>query len=348
MEHLAELKLNENLSSFWQRFNFNILLVSIFLILLFKWFFTTTKKSPPSPPKLPVIGNLHQLGLDLHRSLHSLAQKHDPYMLLHFGSVPVLVVSSAEGAREILKTRDGIFTDRPKYLNFKRLFYNYKDILTAAYGEYWRQVKSICVVNLLSSQRVRSFRSVREEETKAMINKIQQACSVSASPSSSAVVNLSETFLTLTNDVVSRVALGRKYSDRGEEGRLFRKLSAEVSQIMSTFNIGDYIPWLAWFSHVNGLNGKLDDISKRFDAFLELVIQEHRDSSKRIENGHDHVDIHKDDHKDFVDILLQLQKDNAHVPGYPIGADSMKALILVNFNPYTINIWRPIHFSYHN
>lgn len=255
-------------------------------------------------------------------------------MLLHFGSVPVLVVSSAEAAREIMKTHDGTFTNRPKMTFFKKLFYNYKDILSAPYGEYWRQIKSICVLNLLSNKRVRSFRAVREEETKSLINNIQQSCYISSSPSSSSsVLNLSEMFLTLTNDVVCRVALGRKYSDGEEGGRMFKELSVEFSELMSRLNIGDYIPWLAWFSRVNGLDGKLDNLAKRFDDFLEMVVQEHMDCSKSTVNGHDHVHMDYDHQMDFVDVLLWLQKENADVVGYPIDAVSIKAIILVISKP---------------
>ncbi|PRQ24583.1 putative cytochrome P450 [Rosa chinensis] len=350
--HQLELKLNGNFSSLLQHSSLKLVLLAIFLILLFRWLFnfinsaTPTNRSPPSPPKLPVIGNLHQLGLHVHRSLQSLAQQHGPLMLLHFGSVPVLVVSSAEAAREIMKTHDGTFTDRPKFTFFKKVLYNCKDILSAPYGEYWRQIKSICVLNLLSNKRVRSFRAVREEESKSMINNIQQFCSISSSPSSSSlsVLNLSEMFLTLTSDIVCRVALGRKYSDRGQGGRIFKELSVELSELMSRLNIGDYIPWLAWFSHVNGLDAKLDDLAKRFDDFLEMVVQEHMDCSKSTLQGHGHVHTNEDDQRDFVDVLLWLQKENADVIAYPIDAVSIKAIILDMFAAGTDTIYTAIEW----
>ncbi|MFS7910595.1 putative indoleacetaldoxime dehydratase [Helianthus anomalus] len=50
------------------------------------------KNLPPSPWKLPVIGNLHQLGSHPHRALQALSQKYGPVMHLHFGSVPTLIV----------------------------------------------------------------------------------------------------------------------------------------------------------------------------------------------------------------------------------------------------------------
>ncbi|KAG5524868.1 hypothetical protein RHGRI_031514 [Rhododendron griersonianum] len=61
------------------------------------------------------------------------------------------------------------------------------------YGEYWRQMRSICVLQLLSNRRVQSFRDVREEETAVMIEKIRS--------SGSDVVNLSELMVELTGDV---------------------------------------------------------------------------------------------------------------------------------------------------
>ena len=61
---------------------------------------------PPSPPALPIIGHLHLVGDLPHVSLCSLAAKHGGLMLLRFGTVPNLVVSSACAARLIMQTHD--------------------------------------------------------------------------------------------------------------------------------------------------------------------------------------------------------------------------------------------------
>ncbi|CDY48166.1 BnaA06g16670D [Brassica napus] len=76
-------------------------------------------------------------------------------MLLHFGRVPVLVVSSADAARDVLKTHD-VFASRPQSKIFEKLMYNGRDVAVAPYGEYWRQMKtnrpSVCVLHLLSNK----------------------------------------------------------------------------------------------------------------------------------------------------------------------------------------------------
>nr|GEX07270.1 cytochrome P450 71A2-like [Tanacetum cinerariifolium] len=185
---------------------------------------------PPSPSKLSVIENLHQLGLSPHRSLYALAKKHGPLMLLHFGRVPVVCA------------RDIAFLD---------------------YGEYWRQIKSIVVLQLLSHKRVQSFDRMREEEIDLIIKKIKQI-----SCSSFPVVDLSMLLMSLTNGVICRSALGRKH-----DGEKFKELFANFIELLGVFSVGDYILWLSWVS--DNENPMVKIVAELFDAFLEGVIEEH-------------------------------------------------------------------------
>lgn len=290
--------------------------IPFLLLLIIKWLMiiskTTHEKLPPSPPKLPVLGNLHQLGLYPHRSLASLAQRYGPLMLLRFGSRPTLIVSSADAACEIMKTHDIIFSNRPKMSIADRLLYKGKDLSTAPYGEYWRQMKTICVVHLLSNKRVHSFRAVREEEVALFVEKIKE---------SDNSVNLSELLASLTNDVTCRVAFGRKYSGGSEGGRKFQKLLVEFVGLLGSLNVGDFIPWLAWVNRINGFDGRVEKVGKEFDKFLEGIVEQHMMSSGKRESNNE-------DKKNLVDVLLAIQKDN--VTGVAIDRESIKALILVS------------------
>ncbi|XP_050223276.1 cytochrome P450 736A117-like [Mercurialis annua] len=304
---------------------FTILALFLFLFLLKKWSLLFNNRSaPPSPRKLPIIGNLHQLGTYPHRSLRALAQTHGPIMFIHLGSVPVLVISSATLAREIMKTHDLVFADRPGTKMGKMLLYDNKDVAAAPYGEYWRQTKSICVLHLLSNRRVQSYAPVREEETALMIETITNSCSDSA-------VNLSEAIVGVTNHVVSRVALGRKYSPV-EAGRNFKELLGEFLSLLGGFDVGDFVPWLGWVNHVTGLYTKVERVAKEVDDFLEKVVEEH------IASG----GVREDNSKDFVDVLLWIQKEN--MAGFPIDRTCIKAIILDVFaagteTTYTVVEW---------
>ncbi|GMN56906.1 hypothetical protein TIFTF001_027715 [Ficus carica] len=69
---------------------------------------------PPSPPRFPIIGNLHQLGTHPQRSFRALSDKYGPLMLIHIGQTPTLVVSSADMLREIINNHDIVFSSRPE------------------------------------------------------------------------------------------------------------------------------------------------------------------------------------------------------------------------------------------
>lgn len=300
-----------------------IAVIFFIFALVTRWYFLQpiNKNLPPSPPKLPIIGNLHQIGPYPHDpSLNDLTQRYGPLVLLHLGKVPVLVVSSADVAREILKTHDVIFANRPKYTSFEKIFYGCKDVATAPYGEYWRQIKSICVQHLLSNNRIHSFRNVIAEEVALMIEKIKPF----VVSSSNFPIDLSDVLCTLTNDIVCRRALGRKYSDEWEGGsaggRKFRKLLGETVELLGTFNVGDYIPWLGyWVCHFNGFESKLEKTAKEMDDFLEAVVEEHE--NKMMSGGVE------DDQKDFVDVLLWIQKES--MIDFPMERATIKAIILV-------------------
>ncbi|KAB1217259.1 Cytochrome P450 71A1 [Morella rubra] len=100
----------------WQELQiFPLSLLLLFCSLyVFKRIPNGKQNLPPSPPKLPIIGHLHHLGTLPHRSLHALSKKYGPIMFLYFGHSPTLVVSSADMAKEMLKTHDLVFSNRPK------------------------------------------------------------------------------------------------------------------------------------------------------------------------------------------------------------------------------------------
>ncbi|XP_027357279.1 cytochrome P450 71A22-like [Abrus precatorius] len=294
-----------------------ILVLPTILNLVSKWSSkssTTHKISPPSPPTLPILGNLHQLGMSHHRTLHSLAQTYGPLMLLHFGKVPVLVISSAESAREILKTQDHVFSNRPHRKMFDIFWYGSRDVASAPYGLYWRQVKTLCVLHLLSSKKVQSFGVVREEEVVIMIEKVRQSCSHFMP------VNLTELFSNVTSDIVCRSVIGRRYC-----ASTLREPMIHLEELLGASVLGDYIPWLDWLGRVNGIYGRAERVAKMFDEFLDDVIDEH--VRKR---GND---VGGEGQNDFVDILLRIQKRNT--ADFQIDRTIMKALIMDMFGAGT-------------
>ncbi|KAG6397898.1 hypothetical protein SASPL_139348 [Salvia splendens] len=103
-----------------------------------------------------------------HRLFRSLAAKHGTLTHLQLGEIHLLIVSSTEFAKQVMKTHDTVFANRPVMLAPKELTYDATGVVFSPYGDYWRHLRKICTVEVLSARRVRSFRSIRVEEVTIM------------------------------------------------------------------------------------------------------------------------------------------------------------------------------------
>ncbi|KAG5028140.1 hypothetical protein JHK87_011654 [Glycine soja] len=246
---------------------------------------------PPGPRKLPFIGNLHQLGTLPHQSLQYLSNKHGPLMFLQLGSIPTLVVSSAEMAREIFKNHDSVFSGRPSLYAANRLGYG-STVSFAPYGEYWREMRKIMILELLSPKRVQSFEAVRFEEVKLLL----QTIALSHGP-----VNLSELTLSLTNNIVCRIALGKRNRSGADDANKVSEMLKETQAMLGGFFPVDFFPRLGWLNKFSGLENRLEKIFREMDNFYDQVIKEHIADNSSERSGAEHEDV--------VDVLLRVQKD---------------------------------------
>ena len=143
---------------------FLLLLLLLLLLPLLSLFIRSQRnkgKLPPGPTKLPIVGNLHQLGELPHRSLWQLSQKYGPLMYLRLGRIPTIVASSADTARDVLKTHDIACCSRPLLTSTTRLSYGCSDVVFALYGEEWREMRKLCIVELFTVKKVQSFRPIK-------------------------------------------------------------------------------------------------------------------------------------------------------------------------------------------
>ncbi|KAE8009552.1 hypothetical protein FH972_005983 [Carpinus fangiana] len=260
----------------WQELNkipFINPLLSLLFFISFLYAFKRIRSGkpnlPPSPPKLPIIGNLHQLGTLPYRSLHALSNKYGPLMFLNLGHTPTLVVSSGDMAREMLKTHDVVFSNRPKITAANALLYGCTDVGFSPYGEYWRQARRICVLELLSLKRVQSFQYVREEEIEVLMKKIRKSCSKGNS------VDLSKMLMATSNNIVSRCVLGKTFEE--EEGKsTFEHLSRRIMVHLGAFCFGDFFPFLGWIDVLTGFIPSLKATFRELDALFDQAIEEHK------------------------------------------------------------------------
>jgi len=83
-------------------------------------------------------------------------------MHLQLAEISTLVESSPKMASEFMKTHDLAFAQRPLFLAPKIMTYGVSDIGFSPYCDYWRQIRKVCMLELLNAKRVQSFSSLRE------------------------------------------------------------------------------------------------------------------------------------------------------------------------------------------
>ncbi|KAK6129779.1 hypothetical protein DH2020_036486 [Rehmannia glutinosa] len=284
----------------------------------------TSVKLPPGPKTLPIIGHLHLISRLPFRSFRHLAEQFGPIMHLKLGEVPTIVISSPEIAKQILKENDPNFADRPQSVAMEIMWYNYIDIAFSQYGDYWKQMRKICIMELLSAKNVRSFGSIRNDEVSGLIKSIQL--------SSGKPINLTEKIFSLTSSITCRAAFGKVCKDSDA----LIKLLKEGIQMAGGFEIADLFPSSKIISTLSWSKLRLVMMRRKLDVILDDIINEHKENLANM--GRENGDIAKRGNgefgnEDLVDVFLRIQKSGELE--FPIDNDNIKAVIYDMFSAGT-------------
>ncbi|GMH19728.1 hypothetical protein Nepgr_021569 [Nepenthes gracilis] len=294
----------------FREFSVLFLVGALVLPLLLKMVRGRRGRLPPGPPKLPVIGNMHQLAGPIlpHHCFGNMAKKYGPIMHLQLGEISTIVVSTPEAAREVLKTHDTAFANRPDLLLPRIMTYENSDVAWAPYGEYWRQVKRILVTELLNAKRVQTYRSIREAEMTSLVE------SIAAKARAGEKVNLSKDISGLMMGITAMAAFGKKSKDEEAFGAFVQ----QAIQLAAGFSLADLFPSTKVLHLISGIRNKVEKLVQTSDQILENIINDH--IAKKETNHQNEAR-----NEDFLDVLLKVG------PTYSLTMDNIKAVILDAF-----------------
>ncbi|XP_019155006.1 PREDICTED: cytochrome P450 81E8-like [Ipomoea nil] len=261
----------------------------VFLAALKRLSRKTYHNLPPTPfPKLPIIGHLHLIKLPLQRSLHQISLKYGPIFTLQLGVRRVVVVSSPSAVEECFTKNDVVLADRPRSTASNYLSYNYTTLISSPYGDHWRNLRRICALEIFSTSRLNSFKSVRQDEVKILLQKLVQT-----SRHGFGTVDLKSKFSELSFNIILRMTSGKRYfgvDEDDKEAMEFRELIKEA--FMSGGEVLDSLPFLRWIGYKN-VEKNMKKLSERLDSFLQGLVDEHRHDKSR---------------NSMIDHLLSLQE----------------------------------------
>ncbi|CAM0901556.1 unnamed protein product [Alopecurus aequalis] len=144
---------------------------------------------PPGPPGWPVLGNVLQVALSgkpLIDYIRELGHEYGPILTLRMGVRTIIVISSAELAREALFDKDQEFASRPAENITRNIFSSNKlTVNSAVPGSAWRSLRRNMVSGMLSTSRLREFGPVRRRAMHRFMAQIR--AEATASPDGASV-----------------------------------------------------------------------------------------------------------------------------------------------------------------
>ncbi|OVA03553.1 Cytochrome P450 [Macleaya cordata] len=292
--------------------------ISLLVLLQTIFSFNNRKRCrlPPSPMSLPIIGHMHLIETVPYKSFHKLSTRYGPLIHLRLGSIPCIIASSPELAKEFLMTNELTFASRPVTIAIDYLNYNSAGFAFAAHGPLWKFMKKVLMSELLGGQALTQRQYIRRDEIQRLVQLLGKKSN------DGETVNVSEELMKLSNNIITRMMLGIRYSGRKDQAEEARTLVREVTEIFGQFNLSDSFGFLRNLD-LQGFFKKSVDIRQRYDILLERIMEEREDvrKKKKEKTSDDGGKV-----KDFLDILLDVSEDEKSE--IKLTRDNVKAFLL--------------------
>eukprot|EP00246_Nothoceros_aenigmaticus_P002919 TRINITY_DN13842_c0_g1_i2.p1 TRINITY_DN13842_c0_g1~~TRINITY_DN13842_c0_g1_i2.p1 ORF type:complete len:483 (+),score=78.57 TRINITY_DN13842_c0_g1_i2:212-1450(+) len=183
--------------------------------------------------------------------------------------------------------------------------YQCKGMFMAPFGNHWRQMRRVTALELLTPKRMNEFESakVAEFEASAMVKAISQQ-------ETGKPVNLYLLLKAFSFNFIATICLHRRYvqysaaGPKGDEelqfindeAREFATLTAGLSKLLGETAIADVIPCLFFLDWFTGINGRMTDLQRKVDTFLEKMLAQHTQHTRQA----------KDSRLSIMDVLVSL------------------------------------------
>lgn len=268
--------------------------------------------APEASGAWPIIGHLLLLGrkntlIAPHRTLGIMADMFGDVFNIRLGMQRVLVVSSSKIAKECFTVNDAAILSRPKQVAIEHMGYNYASFAFGPYGPYWREIRKITTVNLLSNQRLEMLKHIRISEVSSFMKELYNDWKANKDESDGLVLeDLKQCFQDLSLNIILRVVVGKRYCfksnkcDDDKETKRIQKAIRDFFHLVGLFVPGDFFPYLRWLD-LGGYEKNMINTAKELDFFLEKWLEEHKQQQSN--------------HQDFMAQMISILQ-SSHIPDF--------------------------------
>uniref|UniRef100_A0A8C6PF94 Cytochrome P450, family 1, subfamily D, polypeptide 1 n=3 Tax=Nothobranchius furzeri TaxID=105023 RepID=A0A8C6PF94_NOTFU len=253
---------------------------------------------PPGPTPWPLVGNLLQMGDQMHLSLTRLGHQYGDVFKMSLGSLPVVVLSGFSTIRQALVRQGEDFAGRPELFTFSAVANGTSMTFSEKYGPTWLLHKKLC------KNALRSFSQAEPRASGATCLLEEHICAEAAemvemikmqADCETIGVDPSISLLTSVANVVCALCFGRRYDHNDEEFLTIININNEVLKLFAAGNLADFFPVFRYFPSPS--LRKLVLYIRRMNGFMERRIEEHINT------------FDKNCMRDITDALIQLCED---------------------------------------
>ncbi|PPR93583.1 hypothetical protein GOBAR_AA27091 [Gossypium barbadense] len=269
-------------------------------------------KSPPiAAGAWPIIGHLSLLGGPKapHEALGDLEEKYGHAYMIWIGVHQALVVNSSEVAKAIFTVNDMYVSSRSEFATVEHLGYNYAMFGVSPYGQYWRKMHKITMLEVLSNHRIDQLKKVFVSEIEGSMKLLYKTLAEKKDGSGKVLVEMKKHFSDLTLKVIMRTMAGKRYSVVAEEDQKevlrYRKALRDFFHLTGMFVLGDAVPFLRWLD-IGGYEKRIKITARELDEISGGWLDDHRKGGRWDENKKE---------KDFIDVMNSVIK-GASLAGY--------------------------------
>ncbi|KFK37346.1 hypothetical protein AALP_AA4G244600 [Arabis alpina] len=272
----------------------------LFCFILSLFFFTTAKSrrastSPPGPPRLPIIGNIHQIGKNPHQSFADLSKTYGPLMSLKLGCLNSVVIASPEAAREVLRTHDQILSSRKSTSSIRSIDHDkYSVAWIPPSSDRWRLFRKLSVTHLFSPHRIEATKALRMKKVQELVSFIRES-----SEREEAVDISRASFITVLNIISNILFSVNLVSYDSEKSNVFQEAVIAGMEAAGNPDLANFFPFLE-FLDLQGNRKKIKSFAEVFfKVFREFA--DAKTAEKSLRNN-----LKDDTNSDFLDVILEL------------------------------------------
>ncbi|XP_057735902.1 cytochrome P450 77A3-like [Arachis stenosperma] len=236
---------------------------------------------PPGPAGWPIVGNLFQFarsGKPFFDYVNDLKSIYGPIFTLQMGTRTMIILTDAKLVHEAMIQKGAMYASRPPENPTRTIFSSNKFTVNAAvYGPVWKSLRRNMVQNMLSSTRLREFRTVRDKAMEKLINRLR-----TEAENNNGVVFVRKDARFATFCILVAMCFGLDMEEHKVE-----KIDQVMKNVLITLNprLDDYLPILSPF--FSKQRKRALQVRKEQVDFIVPLIEQRR---KAIENpGSDEI-----------------------------------------------------------